>query len=94
MNSKTTFYSITVTLMFLLIASLWAQETNGHSPRPGRGKWQHLAFEQEGAGISKNPELARKINHLGSEGWELVDVETMIENGTTQKCVYYFKRPN
>jgi hypothetical protein len=30
---------------------------------------------------------------VGNEGWELVDVEGIIENGSTKTTVYYFKRP-
>lgn len=27
------------------------------------------------------------------DGWELVDVESIVENGSTTKLIYFFKRP-
>lgn len=38
--------------------------------------------------------MARKIVQLGDEGWELVDVETFQKNGTKDKLICFFKRPN
>ncbi len=38
-------------------------------------------------------DTSRKIVQPGSDGWELVDVETVVKGGTTTKVVYFFKRP-
>jgi hypothetical protein len=38
-------------------------------------------------------ELSRRIVQLGNEGWELVDVESIIKDGTTTQVVYCFKKP-
>ena len=45
----------------------------------------------EGQTIS-TPEVSRKIIELGQKGWELVDVETFVKGGDTNKIVYFFKR--
>jgi hypothetical protein len=37
-------------------------------------------------------EVSRRIVQLGKEGWELVDVASIIKDGTTTKIVYCFKR--
>ena len=58
------------------------------SPR----KWRHLAFTVD-AKDGRTGEAARQINQIGSDGWELVDVESLTNGGTTTKVVYCFKRP-
>lgn len=53
--------------------------------------WRHLAFTDEGMSADN---IASQINQLGSEGWQLVDVEGFplaASKGT--KTVYYFKKP-
>ena len=55
--------------------------------------WEHLAFEVPHETRLKDPELAEKINQLGNEGWELVDVESRTQMGNTTKMIYFFKRP-
>jgi len=60
--------------------------------KPAITGWQHLAFTYI---INETPkaELARNINKLGREGWEMVSVGNIIESGTTVKTVFYFKKP-
>ncbi|MBT7909983.1 MAG: DUF4177 domain-containing protein, partial [Verrucomicrobia bacterium] len=41
-----------------------------------------------------NKEFANKINQLGKDGWQLVDVESSMKDGTTSKRIYFFKRKN
>ena len=94
MMKKTTLFSIVGVLTLALAASLWAQETKNTTTESGIKKWQHLAFEQAGNIITGDPKLAKKINQLGNEGWELVNVETMVRNGSTYKSIFFFKRPN
>ena len=38
-------------------------------------------------------DASRNIMQLGSEGWELVDVEALTKDGRTTKLIYFFKRP-
>jgi len=55
-------------------------------------KWEHMAMPVEGEKLSI-PEISRKIIAIGQDGWELVDVETFVKGGNTNKTVYFFKRP-
>jgi hypothetical protein len=52
--------------------------------------WRHLALT---AKDQDEAELARRINQLGADGWQMVDVENFVSAGETVKSVYYFKRP-
>lgn len=55
-------------------------------------KWEHLALTQDVQKDEAKAEVARQINQLGGDGWQLVDVEGIHEDGTTTKTIYYFKR--
>jgi|TARA_B110000438_G_scaffold141165_1_gene136243 hypothetical protein len=46
-------------------------------------KWIHLAFPSPHNDELENKEFANKINPLGKDGWQLVDVESPIMDGTT-----------
>ena len=86
-------YSMAVCATLLLVGALWAQST----PAPARGsasRWQHLALEHPGSNLVSDEAFARKINQLGDDGWELVDVETLVQEGTTLKMMFFFKRPH
>ena len=79
--------------LFSIALYSWAQSPT-ESPLPlKRQAWEHLAFEHKGASIQGDPTLARKINQLGDEGWELVDVETTARSGATFGKIFFFKRP-
>ena len=57
-------------------------------------KWIHLALPSPNNDELGNKEFANKINQLGKNGWQLVDVESSIKDGTTSKRIYFFKRKN
>jgi hypothetical protein len=46
-------------------------------------KWIYLAFPSPNNDEFVNKEFANKINQLGKDGWQLVDVESPIIDGTT-----------
>lgn len=53
--------------------------------------WRHLALTDEGMSADA---LATQINQLGSDGWQLVDVEGFpLADSKGMKTVYYFKKP-
>ncbi len=84
-------------IMFFLICTIiavqvLAQEVNRDEMKPLTTGWQHLALTHM-IGETPKAELARSINKLGREGWEMVSVGNIIESGTTTKTVFYFKKP-
>jgi hypothetical protein len=93
MKHNTLVYLATGCITITVAAGLWAQSANSASVGSSPQKWQHLALEQDGMKIVGDADLARKINQLGSDGWELVDVETIVDSGLTKKTVFFFKRP-
>jgi len=92
-KSKTRLYGITVLLLCtIIVMQVWAQGQNRDEMKPATTGWQHLAFTYT---ISETPkaELARNINKLGREGWEMVSVGNVIASGTTTQTIFYFKKP-
>ncbi len=81
-------------LMILCCAIIAIQalaEDHANQIKPAAAAWQHLALTHP---LDDAPsELARNINKLGREGWELVSVENIAESGTTTKTIFYFKKP-
>lgn len=93
MKNYSIIYLIGGALMVWLSAGLWAQNSESDPPLSSpRQTWEHLALENLGAGVTGSSDLAKKINNLGDKGWQLVDVESITKEGTTQKTVYFFKR--
>ncbi len=86
---------IIVGLFLGTIAYVWAQAPAipDAPPTPHRQAWEHLAFEHQGASLKRDAKLAREITRLGNEGWELVDVETISDAGTSTSKIFFFKRP-
>jgi hypothetical protein len=83
---------VVICLAIVSFAGLFAQTADTDTPPAAKVTWQHLALTHDAKKATDQP-LGRQINQLGREGWELVDVETIIEQGTTAKTVYFFKRP-
>ena len=82
-------------LFLATIVYVWAQAPAipEAPPSPHPQAWEHLAFEHQGASLKRDTKLAREITRLGNEGWELVDVETISDAGTTTSKIFFFKRP-
>lgn len=80
-------------LALYLATSIGAQSPKSDSAAAVPQAWRHLALTHEGKSVLDAPDLARKIDSLGDEGWQLVDVESIVEAGTTTKVVFFFKRP-
>lgn len=77
----------------LWVVNAQSDDVPATAPPATARAWQHLAFEVDAATALGDPETARRINQLGDKGWELVTVENLVEEGTTTKSTYYFKRP-
>jgi hypothetical protein len=86
-------YIALCSLALMVAGGLWAQNPKPDLAAKAPHAWQHLAMEHEGKSVTGSPDLARKINSLGDEGWQLVDVEAVTEAGTTTKIIFFFKRP-
>lgn len=84
--------SVVICLGAVLAAGLAAQNDESRAPADAPAGWQHLAMPHDTAQGVGTPELSRQINQLGRDGWQLVDVEGIVKNGTTVKTVYFFKR--
>ncbi len=65
------------------------QTGNPDAPR----KWEHLSMTHAGITVDKEPRLSKQIIELGEQGWELVTVSNVIQEGNTLNTVFYFKRP-
>jgi hypothetical protein len=76
----------------IIAVQVLAQGANRDERKPLTKSWQHLALTNV-IGQTPNSELARNINKLGREGWELVSVGNIVESGTTTKTIFYFKKP-
>jgi hypothetical protein len=94
MKNRILIYIAGGTLALYFAANIGAQSPNQDAVPKVPQAWRHLALEHEGKSVTDQPELARKINSLGDEGWQLVDVESIAEGGTTTRIVFFFKRPN
>lgn len=67
-----------------------APALNAASPK--KTQWEHLALPRDASKPFADPEFSRKINQIGDQGWELVNVLNFNTEGTTSRTVYYFKR--
>ncbi len=78
-----------------LSLSLWAQDDPAEKPAVASAtkQWQHLALAHNTAELGNDAQLAKQINKLGRDGWEMVTVLNFSEDGSTNNTMYYFKRP-
>ena len=91
---KTAAVLFTVVACLGLSWNLWAQDDAAADAAPAVAKqWQHLALAHNAAEKGNDGELARQINKLGREGWEMVTVLNFSEDGSTNNTMYYSKRP-
>ena len=79
-------------VMILLCAVIAVQVLAQEHAKPSAKGWEHCALTDT-IGQTPKGELAKGINNLGRDGWELVSVGNIVESGTTTKIVFYFKRP-
>ena len=93
MKNRVLIYVASGSLALYLAASLWAQSPSPDASPKAPKAWRHLALTHEGKSVMDAPDLARKIDSLGDEGWELVDVESVVDAGVTTRIVFFFKRP-
>ena len=75
-----------------LSLNLLAQDEPSADPVAAK-QWQHLALSHNTAELGNDAELAKQINKLGREGWEMVTVLNFSKDGSTNNTMYYFKRP-
>ena len=93
-RGKTRILLLGLILLFCTVLAMQALAKNQSEDRrtsSGTG-WQHLALT-ETMGDTPESELAKSINKLGREGWELVSVGNITKSGTTIKTIFYFKKP-
>jgi hypothetical protein len=76
-----------------LTLNLWAQDKPAAEPVVTTKQWQHLALAHDTAELGNDADLARQINKLGREGWEMVNVLNFSKDGSTNNTMYYFKKP-
>jgi len=94
MKKYSIIYVLGGALAVWLTASLWAQDSDpGAPPSNTPQAWEHLALEIQGDQVSGSRETAQKINRRGDQGWELVDVESFVRDGSATKIVCFFERP-
>jgi hypothetical protein len=84
--------AIIIILCTIIAVQVLAQGANRDETKPQTKSWQHLALTNV-IGQTPKSELARNINKLGREGWEMVSVGNIVESGTTTKTIFYFKKP-
>ena len=91
-KSRVLLPAILIILCTIIAVQVLAQSANRNEIKPQTKSWQHLALTNV-IGQTPKSELARNINKLGREGWEMVSVGNIVESGTTTKTIFYFKKP-
>lgn len=91
MQARWTFAILVALILFFSARSAPRAKAEA-KPVVQKTAFEHLAMNVPVGERLSTPETAKKINELGRQGWQLVDVETMVKDGTTTKMVYFFKR--
>ena len=92
MNVRTSVLSVLLCLVLAGLVGTVAVGADDDAPAT-KPRWEHIAMTHDGAQVNNSPDLSKQIIRLGNEGWELVTVTTIVKEGTTEKTVFYFKRP-
>ena len=82
-----------VAVIVMLLAFTWSAQSSQSATEEPRRSWEHLAMTVDATDGPGDAEISRKIVQLGGEGWELVDVESLVKDGASAKLIYFFKRP-
>ena len=82
-----------VCLYGLLTTAVPAQNDAPRGANDAPIRWQHMAMTIDVTDGKPDAKLGRQIHKVQNEGWELVDVESINNSGTTEKTVFYFKKP-
>jgi hypothetical protein len=82
----------------LAIALTLSMGSHGQTPKPdadagGPRRWQHLAMEVDAKKPLNDQGVSEQVNKLGTDGWELVAVDSVLEGGATTRRIMFFKRP-
>lgn len=94
MRSRLSQWAFAICAVFAL--TLVSFTLYGAEPEPRDGaiqSWEHLALTHADSAVADDKELSMRIVRLGNEGWELVTVSSVVQDGTTVKTILYFKRP-
>ena len=91
MKTKSLLTCVMVVSCTIVAATVLAADKKPEAKNESAKQWQHL--ELTASDGPKKRELAKTINKLGREGWELVSVVNSSKAGTTIKTAFYFKRP-
>ena len=92
MTTSRYFHAVALALCLSFASFAPAAESAVSGDSGARVPWEHCAFTHDLKGPQSNAEIARTINGLGKDGWELVSVANFSTDGTTTKTTYYFKR--
>ncbi len=82
-----------VAVIVILLALTWSAPISQSATEEPRRSWEHLAMTVDATDGPGDAETSRKIVQLGGEGWELVDVESLVKDGASANLIYFFKRP-
>lgn len=85
--------ALTLAACLGLSLNLWSQDAQKREAGRAVIAWQHLALSHPAEKAWNDKELAKQINQLGREGWEMVSVLNFSKDGTTESTIYYFKKP-